>query len=111
MQNQLLALDKENNTIQTTIHTNLLVESFYTTPNGSNNNLFSEMNEYNSNSTNNCSTNNANNIQQSMASPTRENLLIDSSQCTGCNRDSCNQLCSMSTDVVGNNNVDICGKN
>ncbi|KAL7042325.1 hypothetical protein ACKWTF_001101 [Chironomus riparius] len=109
-ENQLLALDKENNTIQTTIHTNLLVESFYTTPNGSNNNLFSEMNEYNSNSTNSCNTNNANNIQQNMASPTRENLLIDNSQCTGCNRDSCNQLCSMSTDVGGNNNVDICGE-
>lgn len=108
-QNQLLALDKENNTIHTTIHTNLLVESFYTTPNGSNNNLFSEMNEYNSKS---CSKNNANNIQhqqQNMASPTRENLLIDNSQCTGCNRDSCNQLCSMNTDVAGNNN-DMCGK-
>ncbi|KAG5675769.1 hypothetical protein PVAND_005645 [Polypedilum vanderplanki] len=98
-ENQLLALDKENNTIQTTIHTNLLVESFYTTPKGSNNNLFSEMNEYNnSNSTSNSE--NANSIQQSIASPVRENLLIDSSQCTGQNY--CNQLCS--NDAGGNNN-------
>jgi hypothetical protein len=104
--NQLLALDKENNTIHTTIHTNLLVESFYTTPNGSNNNLYSDLNEYNSNNTNNDI-----NIQQSMASPVRENSLIDTTHCTeNCNRGSCNQLCTMNTSDVGGNNNDACGK-
>lgn len=78
-QNQLLALDKENN-IQTTIHTNLLVESFYTTSHASNNNLLSEMNEYTT----------SNNVQ-SLTSPTRDNLIIDGSDCTEeCNRSSCN---------------------
>lgn len=55
------------------------------------------MNEYNNSNAN---------VQQSMASPVRENLLIDSTQCTEqCNRGSCTQLC---TD--GGNNNDACGK-
>lgn len=80
-QNQLLALDKENNTIQTTIHTNL-VDSFYTSH--SNNNLLNEMNEFSTNSA------------QSLTSPARDNLLIDDgSECTDectdqCNQNSCN---------------------
>jgi hypothetical protein len=75
----LLALDKENNAIHTTIHTNLLVESFYSTSHGSNNNLLSEMNEF--------TTNNV----QSLTSPVRENLLIDGSECTDeCKRSTCN---------------------
>jgi hypothetical protein len=74
----LLALDKENNAIHTTIHTNLLVESFYSTSHGSNNNLLSEMNEFTTNN-------------QSLTSPVRENLLIDGSECTDeCNRSTCN---------------------
>jgi hypothetical protein len=90
-QNQLLALDKENNAIQTTIHTNLLVESFYTTSHGSNNNLLSEMNEF--------TTNNS----QSLTSPARENLLIDGSECTDeCNRSTCNCI----SNDGGNNNDD-----
>jgi hypothetical protein len=60
------------------------------------------MNEYNSNSTN--GGDNANNIQQCITSPTRENLLIDNNQCTD---EHCNQLCS---DAGGNNN-ETCGKN
>lgn len=90
-QNQLLALDKENNTIQTTIHTNLLVDSFYTTSHGSNNNLLNEMNEF--------TTNNV----QGLAS--REDLLIDDgSECTDeCNRNSCNCI---NNEGGGNNNED-----
>lgn len=89
-QNQLLALDKENNAIQTTIHTNLLVESFYTTSHGSNNNLLNEMNEFTSNNA------------QSLSSPVRENLLIDDSECTDeCNRSSCNCI---NNEGGGNNN-------
>lgn len=89
-QNQLLALDKENNAIQTTIHTNLLVESFYTTSHGSNNNLLNEMNEFTSNNS------------QSLSSPVRENLLIDDSECTDeCNRSSCNCI---NNEGGGNNN-------
>jgi hypothetical protein len=81
LQNQLLAgLDKENNSIQTTIHTNLLVENFYQTSNGSNNNLLSEMNEF---STNNVT-----------SSSIRENLLIDGSECSleECNSTNCNYI-------------------
>lgn len=91
-QNQLLALDKENNAIQTTIHTNLLVESYYETPLGSNNNLYS-----------------TNSI---MASPARESLLIDNDeQRTGqCNRSSCNQLCCSMRNDGGANNNENCGK-
>jgi hypothetical protein len=91
-QNQLLALDKENNAIQ--IHTNL-VESFYETPLGSNNNLYSST--------------------SIMASPARESLLIDNdsmSHCGGgqCNRSSCNQLCcSLRGSEVGVNNNESCG--
>lgn len=93
-QNQLLALDKENNSIQTTIHSNLLVDSFYTASHGSNNNLLSEMNNYNSNNV------------QSLSSPTREDLLIDGNECTDqCNRNSCNCINNES----GNNN-EIYGK-
>jgi Domain of unknown function (DUF4802) len=91
-QNQLLALDKENNAIQTTIHTNLLVESFYTTSHGSNNNLLSEMNEF--------TTNNS----QSLTMPACDNLLIDGSECTDeCNRSTCNCI---SSDGGANNNDD-----
>lgn len=92
-QNQLLALDKENNTIQTTIHTNILVDSFYnTTSHGSNNNLLNDMNEF--------TTNNV----QSLTSPVRENLLIDDgSECTDeCNQNSCNCI----NNEGGNNNED-----
>lgn len=99
LQNQLLALDKENNTIHTTIHTNLLVESFYETPLGSNNNLY-------------CS----NSIMAS--SPARESLLIDNDddddvQCNTCNseqcnRSSCNQL--YCNDGGVNNNDTCSGK-
>lgn len=95
-QNQLLALDKENNAIQTTIHTNLLVESFYTTSHGSNNNLLSEMNEF--------TTNNA----QNLTSPARENLLIDDSECTDeCNRSTCNCI---NNEGDNNENYGECGK-
>lgn len=94
VQNQLLALDKENNSIQTTIHSNLLVDSFYNASHGSNNNLLNEMNNYNSNNV------------QNLSSPTRENLLIDGSECTDqCNRNSCNCINNES----GNNN-EIYGK-
>lgn len=81
-QNQLLALDKENNAIQTTIHTNLLVESFYTTSHGSNNNLLSEMNEFGG----------SNNAQQSLVMPDRDLLIDGSEECMDqdCNRSSCN---------------------
>lgn len=89
-QNQLLALDKENNAIQ--IHTNL-VESFYETPIGSNNNLYSS--------------------SSIMASPARESLLIDNDSHCGsgqCNRSSCNQLCcSLRGSDVGVNNNESCG--
>lgn len=89
-QNQLLALDKENNAIQTTIHTNLLVESFYTTSHASNNNLLNEMNEFTINNS------------QSLTSPARDNLLIDGSECTDeCNQSTCN---CMSSDGGCNNN-------
>lgn len=80
-QNQLLAgLDKENNTIQTTIHTNLLVENFYQTSHGSNNNLLSEMDEF--------TTNNVN------PSSMRGDLLIDGSECSmeECNSSTCNYI-------------------
>ncbi|CRK94001.1 CLUMA_CG007526, isoform A [Clunio marinus] len=89
-ENHLLALDKENNSIQTTIHTNLLVESFYNTSHASNNNLLNEMNEFKTNSA------------QSIVSPARENLLIDGSECTDqCNHGSCNCI---NNEVGGNNN-------
>lgn len=91
-----MALDKENNTIQTTIHTNLLVESFYTTSHGSNNNLLSAMNEFP-----------LNNVP-SLTSPARENLLIDENdECTEeCNRSSCNCINNEGSGNINEN----CGK-
>lgn len=80
-QNQLLALDKENNTIQTTIHTNLLVDNFYQTSNGSNNNLcLSEMDDYTANNAN--------------SSTMQGNLMNDGSECSmeECNNTNCNYI-------------------
>lgn len=94
----MLALDKENNPT-TTIHTNILLENFFTTNINlaNNNNLVGDIDDFsNMSHTNN---NNNNNNQCTNSSSSQENLMMDSlTTCTG----SCDQLiCNSNENMAG----------
>lgn len=91
---RLLALDKENNpTTTTTIHTNILLENFFTSNLANNNNLVGEIDDFtNMSQINGSDTSNENNNinnNQCTSSSSQENLMMDSlTTCSG----SCDQL-------------------